>query len=48
VTCTNFPENGLETFRAKSVEISLMTIYLQPHCIEYSRGQEFWQVMRFI
>ena len=41
-------ENGLETFRAKCVEICLMAIYLQPNCIENFQGQVFWQVMKFI
>jgi len=41
-------ENGLETFRAKCVEICLMAIYLQPNCIENCQGQDFWQVMKFI
>jgi len=34
-------ENGFETFRAKSVEICLMSIYLQPNCIQYCRDQGF-------
>jgi len=34
-------ENGFETFRAKIVEICLMTIYLQPNCIECCQDQDF-------
>jgi len=34
-------EYGLETFRAKSVEICLMTIYLHPKCIENCQEQDF-------
>jgi len=33
--------NGFETFRAKSVEICLMAIYLQPNHIEYCQYQDF-------
>jgi hypothetical protein len=38
VTCAL---NGLETIVDKCVEISLMEIYLQAHCIEYSQGLDF-------
>jgi len=38
VTCA---ENGLETMHDKWVEICLMAIYLQAHCIEYSQGPDF-------
>jgi len=41
-------EYGLETFRAKNVEMCLMAIYLQPKCIENFLDQDFWQVMIFI
>jgi len=41
-------ENGLETILDKCVEIRLMAIYLQAHCIEYSQGLDFQQVMKFI
>jgi len=34
-------ENGLETFRAKSVEIGLMAICLQPNCIQNCQDQTF-------
>jgi len=34
-------ESGFETFRAKSVEICLMAIYLQPNCIENCQDQDF-------
>jgi len=34
-------ENGLETFRAKSVEICLIAIYLQPNCIKNCQDQDF-------
>jgi len=33
-------ENDLETFRAKSVEICLMAMYLQPKCIEYCQDHD--------
>jgi len=55
VTNTNFhqlkqlyAENGLETFRAKSVNICLVAISLQPYCIESCQDQCFWQVLNFI
>jgi len=48
VTCANCAENGLETCRAKSVEISLMAIYLLPQCIHNNQGQDFLQVMKCI
>jgi len=48
VTYTNCAENGVETFRAKCVEICFMAIYLQPHCIENSQCQDFSQVTKFI
>jgi len=38
VTCH---ENGLETIHDECVEICLMAIYLQAHCIEYSQGLDF-------
>jgi len=45
VTCTKlkqfWAEYGLDTFRARSVEISLRAIYLQPKCIEYCQDQNF-------
>jgi len=41
-------EYGLETFRAKSVEICLIANHLQPKCIENCQNQDFWQVMKFI
>jgi len=45
VTCTIHKllcaEYGLEKFRARSVEICLMAIYLQPNCIEYCQDQDF-------
>jgi len=34
-------EIGLETFRPKSVEISLMAIFLQSNCIENCQNQDF-------
>ena len=34
-------ESGLETFRAKSVEICLMAIYLRPNCLENCQDQDF-------
>jgi len=45
VTCTKLKqfcaEYGLETFRARSVEICVMAIYLQPNCKEYCQDQDF-------
>jgi len=38
VTCG---KNGLETIHDKCVEISLMAIYLEAHCIEYRQGLDF-------
>jgi len=34
-------EYGLETFPARSVEICLKAIYLQPNRIEYCQDQDF-------
>jgi len=34
-------ESGSETFRAESVEICLMAMYLQPNCIENCQDQDF-------
>jgi len=36
--------NCLEMLRAKSVEIWLMAVFLQSHCIEKWQDQDFWQV----
>jgi len=41
-------ENCLETFRAKSIDIWLMIVFLQSNCIENCHDQNFWQVMKFI
>jgi hypothetical protein len=41
-------EYVIETFPAKSFEICLMAIYLQPKPIENCQDQDFWQVMKFI
>ena len=43
-----YAENCLETFRAKSFEIALMAVILQPNCIDICHNQDFWQVMKFI
>jgi len=34
-------ENGLETFRAKSLEICLMAIYLQTNGLQNCKHQDF-------
>jgi len=34
-------ERGLETFRVKRIEIYLMSMYLQPNCIENCQDQGF-------
>jgi len=41
-------ENGLETFRAKNVEICWKAIYLQTNCLENCQDQDFWKVIKFI
>jgi len=44
-------ESGLETYRAKCLEICLMAIYLQPNCTDHCQHQVFgkwWNSFNYV